>query len=180
MTADGFDRSDQLLAASRRWPFHSNSSARPTSGGPLERRSSFLLKADGALCTGTRSMPTRSGIFYAGALLELSLSDDLRGTVRRLRLGTDFGIGASVPRIWWCCAMSGGCLLAGGLDPGRRNRVTPGLSSLASRWRSGLPKACPSHVPPVVGYGIYTPRNGASGNAPCGCVTPLSRGCRYR
>ena len=46
---------------------------------------------------------------YAGAPLELSMSDDGR-SVRRLRLGTDFGIGeqpqAVVPRHAWQAARS--------------------------------------------------------------------------
>jgi len=47
--------------------------------------------------------------YYAGAPLELSLSDD-GGTVRRLRLGTDFDLGempqAVVPRGVWQAARS--------------------------------------------------------------------------
>ncbi len=62
---------------------------------------------------------------YAGAPLELSMSDD-GGTVHRLRLGTDFGIGEApqivVPRGVWQAARSlgnwtlVGCTVAPGFD----------------------------------------------------------------
>ena len=62
---------------------------------------------------------------YAGAPLELSMSDG-GGTVRRLRLGTDFGIGEApqivVPRGVWQAARSlgnwtlVGCTVAPGFD----------------------------------------------------------------
>ena len=62
---------------------------------------------------------------YAGAPLELSMSDDGRG-VRHLRLGTDFGIGelpqAVVPRTVWQAARSlgawtlVGCTVSPGFD----------------------------------------------------------------
>ena len=75
--------------------------------------------------------------FYAGAPLELSLSDDGRA-VRHLRLGIDFGIGeqpqAVVPRHVWQAARSlgawtlVGCTVAPGFEFAGFEMAPPGWS----------------------------------------------------
>ena len=84
----------------------------------------FLLKA-GERSHWHRVDADEAWHHYAGAPLELSMSDEGR-TVRHLRLGTDFGIGelpqAVVPRTVWQAARSlgawtlVGCTVSPGFD----------------------------------------------------------------
>jgi len=77
--------------------------------------------------------------FYAGAPLELSMSDDGK-SVRRLRLGNDFGIGKQpqivVPRHVWQAARSLGAwtLIGATVSPGFE---FAGFEMAPQGWRPG-------------------------------------------